>query len=45
MSRSFIKSMIKQKAEQKLIEKKPRPMIKFSGDKPTFDVSLLEIDK
>jgi hypothetical protein len=30
MSRSFIKSMIKQTAEQKLIEKKPRPMIKFS---------------
>jgi len=30
MSRSFIKSMIRQTAEQKLIEKKPRPMIKFS---------------
>ena len=44
MSRSFIKSMIKQTAEQKLIEKKPRPMIKFSWDKPTFDVSLLKLD-
>ncbi len=45
MSRSFIKSMIKQTTEQKLIEKKPRPMIKFSWDKPTFDVSLLKSDE
>lgn len=45
VSRSFIKSMIKQKAEQKIIEKKPKPMVKFSGDKPTFDVSLLKLDE
>ncbi|HKL43902.1 MAG TPA: DNA translocase FtsK [Candidatus Absconditabacterales bacterium] len=42
VSRSFIKSMIKQKAEEKIEEKKPKPMIKFSGDKPTFDISLLK---
>ncbi len=42
VSRSFIKSMIKQKTEQKLFDKKPKPMIKFSGDKPTFDISLLK---
>jgi hypothetical protein len=45
MSRSFIKSMIKQTAEQKLLDKKPKPIIKFSGDKPTFDVSLLNFDE
>ncbi len=44
VSRSFIKSMIKQKTEQKLFEKKPKQMIKFSGDKPTFDVSVLKSD-
>jgi hypothetical protein len=37
--------MIKQTAEQRLIEKKPKPMIKFSGDKPTFDVSLLNSEE
>lgn len=42
VSRSFIKSMIKQKTEQKLFDKKPKPIIKFSGDKPTFDISLLK---
>jgi len=42
VSRSFIKSMIKQKAEEKIEEKKPKPMIKFSWDKPTFDISLLK---
>jgi len=42
VSRSFIKSMIKQKTEEKIYDKKPRPLIKFSGDKPTFDISLLK---
>jgi len=42
VSRSFIKTMIKQKAEEKIQERKPRPMIKFSWDKPTFDISLLK---
>lgn len=42
ISRSFIKSMIKQTAEQKIIEKKPKPIINFSWDKPTFDISLLK---
>jgi len=42
VSRSFIKSMIKQQTEQKLFDKKPKPMIKFSWDKPTFDISLLK---
>ena len=37
-------SLFKQKVEQKIQEKeqaKPRPQIHFSGDKPTFPVSLL----
>ena len=37
-------SLFKQKVEQKIAEKeqaKPRPQIHFSGDKPTFPVSLL----
>ena len=37
-------SLFKQKVEQKIEEKeqaKPRPQIHFSGDKPTFPVSLL----
>ncbi|HPC34554.1 MAG TPA: DNA translocase FtsK, partial [Candidatus Absconditabacterales bacterium] len=42
VSNSFIKSIIKQKVETKLEERKPRPMIKFSGDKPTFDASMLK---
>lgn len=41
-SNSFIKNIIKQKVEEKLDEKKQRPTIKFSWDKPTFDVSLLK---
>lgn len=44
VSRSFIKSMIKQKAEDKIQERNPKPMIKFSGDKPTFDISILKSD-
>jgi len=39
---SFIKNIIKQKVEEKLEEKRPRPIIKFSWDKPTFDISLLK---
>jgi flagellar basal body-associated protein FliL len=44
VSRSLIKSLLKQKIEEKVTqkEKKIRPMINFSGEKPTFNVSLLE---
>ncbi|MDD3868498.1 MAG: DNA translocase FtsK [Candidatus Absconditabacteria bacterium] len=45
---SLLKDMLKKKLDTKLdhkIEKKrPRPAIKFSGDKPTFPYSLLESD-
>lgn len=44
ISRSFIKSLIKNKLEEKIHEKerKVRPTINFSGEKPTFMTSLLE---
>jgi len=34
--------MFKAKVEQKIEEKKPKPVIHYSGDKPTFGTSLLE---
>lgn len=34
--------MFKAKVEQKIEEKKPKPAIHYSGDKPTFATSLLE---
>ena len=42
ISRSFIKELIKKKVEEKIEKKKPRPIIHFSGDKPTFWVDLME---
>ena len=42
VSNSFIKNIIKQKVEEKIEEKRPRPTIKFSWDKPTFDISILK---
>lgn len=44
VSRSLIKSLLKQKIEEKIVqkEKKVRPMINFSGEKPTFNVSMIE---
>ncbi len=41
-SRSFLKELIKWKVEEKIQEKKPRPIISFAGDKPTFSTSLLK---
>lgn len=38
---SLLKDMFKAKVEQKIEEKKPRPVIQYSGDKPTFPTSLL----
>ena len=38
---SILKGKVKQKIEEKE-QKKPRPQIHFSGDKPTFSTSLLE---
>lgn len=34
--------MFKAKVEQKIEEKKPKPVIQYSGDKPTFQYSALE---
>ena len=34
--------MFKTKVTQKIEEKKPKPVISFSGDKPTFGYSALE---
>jgi len=47
VSRSLIKSLIKQKIEEKVTskEKRIKPMINFSGEKPTFNVSMLEINQ
>lgn len=42
ISRSFIKELIKKKVEEKIEKKKPKPVIHFSWDKPTFGVDLLE---
>lgn len=42
ISRSFIKELIKKKVEEKIERKKPRPVIHFSGDKPTFGIDLME---
>lgn len=48
---SILKSIIKQKVQAKVAEKtqaaapsKPKPSIKFSADKPTFGMSLLDSD-
>ena len=41
-SGSLLKEMFKAKVEQKIEEKKPKPVIHYSGDKPTFGTSLLE---
>ena len=41
-SGSLLKEMFKAKVEQKIEEKKPKPLIHYSGDKPTFGTSLLE---
>ena len=49
VSRSLIKSLIKDKLERKIQEKeqikerKIRPTINFSGEKPTFNVNTIEI--
>ncbi|EKD25656.1 MAG: hypothetical protein ACD_80C00006G0003 [uncultured bacterium (gcode 4)] len=46
VSRSLIKSLIKdklqRKIEEKVKEKKIKPMINFSGEKPTFNYAILE---
>jgi hypothetical protein len=34
--------MFRVKVEQKIEEKKPKPLIQYSGDKPTFQYSALE---
>lgn len=41
-SGSLLKEMFKAKVEQKIEEKKPKLVIHYSGDKPTFGTSLLE---
>jgi hypothetical protein len=41
-SGSLFKDMFKAKVEQKIEEKKPKPVIQYSGDKPTFQYSALE---
>lgn len=44
ISRSFVSTLLKKKVEEKLQEKerKPRPIINFSGEKPTFMLNILE---
>lgn len=44
VSRSLIKSLIKQKFEENVTQKerKIKPMINFSWEKPTFNVSMIE---
>lgn len=44
ISRSFVSTLLKRKIDEKLQEKerKPRPMISFSGEKPTFMLNILE---
>ena len=39
---SLFKDMFRAKVEQKIEEKKPKPVIQYSGDKPTFQYSALE---
>ena len=39
---SLLKEMFKTKVTQKIEEKKPKPVISFSGDKPTFGYWALE---
>lgn len=39
---SLLKEMFKTKVTQKIEEKKPKPVISFAGDKPTFGYSALE---
>ena len=39
---SLLKEMFKTKVTQKIEEKKPKPVISFSGDKPTFGYSALD---
>jgi prepilin signal peptidase PulO-like enzyme (type II secretory pathway) len=44
VSRSLIKSLLKQKIEDKISqkEKKAKPLISFGGEKPTFNVAMIE---
>jgi type IV secretory pathway VirB2 component (pilin) len=44
ISASVIKTMLKQKVQEKIAEKeeKIRPVVSFSKDKPTFDISLMQ---
>lgn len=44
ISRSFVSTLLKKKVEEKIQEKdrKPRPVINFSGEKPTFMLNILE---
>ncbi len=42
ISRSFIKELIKNKVKEKIEKKKPRQIIHFSWDKPTFSVDIME---
>jgi DNA segregation ATPase FtsK/SpoIIIE-like protein len=44
ISASVIKTMLKQKVQEKIAEKeeKNRPVVSFSKDKPTFDISLMQ---
>ena len=44
ISASVIKTMLKQKVQEKIAEKeeKIRPVVSFSKDKPTFDIALME---
>lgn len=41
-SGSLLKDMFKKRVEEKIEEKRPRPVIQYSGDKPTFGYSVLE---
>lgn len=41
-SGSLFKEMFKTKVVEKIEEKKPRPVIQYAGDKPTFGYSVLE---
>lgn len=44
ISASVIKTMLKQKVQEKIAEKeeKIRPVVSFSKDKPTFDIALMQ---
>lgn len=41
-SGSLMKDLFKKKVEEKIEEKRPKPVIQYSGDKPTFGYSALE---